>query len=112
MAGVLRLTGIYLELAKARLTALVLLTAAVGYALAADGPLAWSTLFWTILGTALTAGGANGLNQCSECRRTVCMARTRNRPVVSHRISLRHAWRASVTWARSGYSCWRPWSTR
>jgi protoheme IX farnesyltransferase len=91
-----RWIGIYLELAKARLTALVLATAAVGYLLAADTPVAWTPLLWTLLGTALTAGGANGLNQCYEADADSRMTRTRARPIVSRRISLGHAWNVSA----------------
>lgn len=95
-AAPLRWIGIYLELAKARLTALVLATAAVGYLLATDSPFAWTPLLWTLLGTALTAGGANGLNQCYEAEADSRMDRTRGRPIVSGRIHLRHAWTASA----------------
>lgn len=102
VTAALRLMAVYLELAKARLTALVLLTAAVGYVLAADSPIAWGAMLWTILGVALTAGGANGLNQCCETPADRCMTRTQSRPLVSGRISLRHAWTASMIWAALG----------
>ena len=102
MAGALRQTAIYLELAKTRLTTLVLLTTGVGYVLAVDGPIAWDTLFWTILGTALTGSGANGLNQCIEAEADRRMARTHGRPVAARRIGVRHAWTVSLMWAALG----------
>jgi heme o synthase len=97
LAAARRWIGIYLQLAKARLTILVLATAAVGYLLAAGAPVAWTPLLWTLLGTALTAGGANGLNQCYEADADSRMARTRTRPIVTRRITIRHAWTASAT---------------
>lgn len=79
--------GIYLELAKARLASLVLLTTVVGYVLAARGAAVWSTLALTAIGTALTAFGANILNQCWETERDARMQRTRTRPLPSGRIT-------------------------
>lgn len=98
----LRLVRIYLELAKARLTALVVATTAAGYLLAGDGPVAWTTLLATLLGTALTAGGANGLNQVCEAAADARMARTRGRPVVAGCISARHASIAAAAWIAAG----------
>ena len=54
-----RRIGIYLELAKARLGALVILTTLVGYILAARGLGDPFILLWTVIGTSLTAFGAN-----------------------------------------------------
>ncbi len=101
-ATLLRQIAVYLELAKARLSALVLVTAAVGFVLAAEGPIAWTTLLWTLLGTALTAGGANGLNQWLEAPADHLMHRTRHRPIPSGRLSPRRAWAASMLWAMAG----------
>ena len=47
----------YLELSKIRLTAMVLITTAVGFILGSPGPVAYGRLFWTILGTGLGGGG-------------------------------------------------------
>ncbi len=98
----LRFGGVYLDLAKARLTALVLATTAAGYLLAAETAIAWTTLLAALLGTALTAGGANGLNQCYEVPADSRMARTRGRPVVAGRISARHASIAAAGWIAAG----------
>ncbi|HET9857660.1 MAG TPA: hypothetical protein VFP99_07470, partial [Chthoniobacterales bacterium] len=43
--------GDLFELVKARLTLLVLLTTAVGFYLGAEGPINWSALWHTVLGT-------------------------------------------------------------
>jgi protoheme IX farnesyltransferase len=77
----------YLELAKARLAAMVVLTAVVGFLLGARG---WSdpaALLWTAAGTALSAFGANILNQLVERDRDRRMLRTRCRPLPSGRVS-------------------------
>jgi protoheme IX farnesyltransferase len=77
----------YLELAKARLAAMVVLTAVVGFLLGARG---WSdpaALLWTAAGTALSAFGANIANQLVERDRDRRMLRTRCRPLPSGRVS-------------------------
>ncbi len=82
-----RAISIYLELAKARLGTLVVLTTIAGYVLGARGDGRFLTLVWTVLGTALTAFGANILNQVWEIDRDRRMIRTRNRPLPAGRIS-------------------------
>ncbi len=79
--------GIYLELAKARLASLVILTTVVGYVLAARGHARFDVLLATVVGTALTAFGANILNQWWEADRDALMERTRSRPLPSGRVS-------------------------
>ncbi len=86
-----RAVQLYLELAKARLATLVVLTAVVGYVLAARGSFSLQTLSWTVVGTALSAFGANILNQWLEADRDRCMERTRNRPLPAGRIEPRTA---------------------
>ncbi len=83
--------SLYLELAKARLGSLVILTTIVGYVLASRGHWAPWTLVWTVLGTSLTAFGANILNQWWEADRDALMERTRTRPLPSGRITARRA---------------------
>ena len=51
------------ELVKARLTLLVLLTTAVGFYLGAESPIDYRALFNTVFGTAAAAAGAAALNQ-------------------------------------------------
>ncbi len=84
----------YLELAKIRLNAMVLVTTAVGFVLGTPGPLdqaAFVRLFWTILGTGLAGAGASALNQLLEIRRDAQMQRTCRRPLPAGQISAQHA---------------------
>jgi protoheme IX farnesyltransferase len=83
--------SLYMELTKARLSALVLLTTAVGFILASMAQIEWLGLMWTLLGTALAAGCANALNQAVEVDRDRRMLRTRRRPLPTGAISLRHS---------------------
>jgi protoheme IX farnesyltransferase len=88
--------SLYLELAKARLASMVILTATVGFLLGARG---WSdpgTLAWTIVGTALSAFGANILNQLAEHDRDRRMHRTRNRPLPAGRVTRTQAARWGI----------------
>ena len=81
----------YLELAKARLGALVVLTAFVGYILGARGnPSLWVGLA-AVVGTGLSAFGANILNQWWEVERDRRMVRTRKRPLPAGRVGRRQA---------------------
>ncbi len=79
--------AVYLELGKARLSVLVLLTTAVGYRLASTGALDWGRFGWTLLGTALAALGANACNQWLERVRDGRMDRTQGRPLPTRQIS-------------------------
>jgi len=96
-----RLLADYLELTKARLSALVVLTTAVGYVLAA-GTIDWTILFWTIIGTGLAAGCASGLNQLIEMRRDALMRRTSSRPIPAGRLSPAHGLVASLLMGYAG----------
>src|SRR5439155_3116079 len=69
------------ELVKARLTLLVLLTTAVGFYLGADNPISYAALLHTVFGTAAAAAGAAALNQWWEHNLDALMQRTRSRPV-------------------------------
>lgn len=75
-----------IELVKARLTLLVLLTTAVGFYLGAEGPINWTALVQSVLGTAAAAAGAAALNQGWEHRLDALMQRTQSRPVPAGRI--------------------------
>ena len=74
------------ELVKARLTLLVLLTTAVGFYLGAEGPINYWALLHTVLGTALAAAGAAALNQWWEYKLDALMQRTQSRPVPAGRM--------------------------
>src|ERR1700747_1434335 len=75
-----------IELVKARLTLLVLLTTAVGFYLGAEGPINWTALVQVVLGTAAAAAGAAALNQWWEHRLDALMRRTQPRPVPAGRM--------------------------
>lgn len=94
--------ALYAELAKARLSSLVVATTAVGFVVSAPRPLDLPLFFWTVLGTALSAAGANGLNQWLERERDARMQRTCTRPLPSHALSPLHALLVSLLWAFVG----------
>jgi protoheme IX farnesyltransferase len=73
------------ELAKPRITFMVLITTAVGLWLA-PGPHPTVLLACTLLGTTLVVAGANALNMFLERDVDALMTRTRNRPLPSGRL--------------------------
>ncbi|MBI2884704.1 MAG: protoheme IX farnesyltransferase [Candidatus Omnitrophica bacterium] len=77
----------YLGLTKPRLTALALVTAGVGYALAARPVFDWGRLAAMLTGAALAGGGASALNQWWERDADALMARTKSRPLPSGRLA-------------------------
>lgn len=81
----------YLELFKARLSGLVTATTAVGFLLGSASSPDWAVFLFTLIGTGLSAGGANALNQYEEIRRDACMNRTKARPLPSGRMRPRTA---------------------
>ncbi len=85
------LVVVYAELTKARLSALVVFTTALGFVLASPADIDWGRLGWALLGTTLAAFGANALNQCLEVERDRRMRRTRLRPLPAGEISRGHA---------------------
>lgn len=85
-----------IELTKPRITRLVTITSGVGFVLSAIAQ-SWQ---WTdlslralgcIVGTALSASGANALNQWWERDRDAAMPRTCARPLPTQRVSMRAA---------------------
>ena len=76
----------FVELTKPRITMLVLITTAVGYAVAWRGSFEAATFVALILGTALLSGGASALNQYVERDLDARMRRTRSRPLPSGRL--------------------------
>ncbi|MFT7412218.1 MAG: protoheme IX farnesyltransferase [Paraglaciecola sp.] len=92
---------IYLQLGKFRLCTLVLFTTFVGYGLGVNK---WDLfeIISLLLGTLLTAMGANGLNQWWERDRDAKMARTRNRPLPLGKLSVNHALFMTLSWSVSG----------
>ena len=75
------------KLTKFGLNFMVVLTTAVGFALASPGRIDWLLLAWTLLGTGLSALGASGLNQWMEWRRDALMERTKRRPLPSRQLT-------------------------
>src|SRR5947209_12265115 len=78
--------AVFSDLAKARLTFLVLLTTLVGFYLGYRGPVDYLIMAHLLLGTALVAGGASALNQLLERDYDARMHRTQNRPLPSGRL--------------------------
>jgi protoheme IX farnesyltransferase len=76
----------FLALTKPRLNSLVVVTSMAAFYLGGGHLLPWTTLFNTILGTALVAGGASALNQLWERDSDRLMRRTRMRPLPDARI--------------------------
>lgn len=85
-----------MELTKARLSALVVLTTAVGFALAAPAGVDWLLLGVTVLGTALAAACAAVLNQVIEVQRDARMTRTRQRPLPAGDVGIKWSFTIAV----------------
>jgi heme o synthase len=91
----------FLALTKPRLNFLVVATAAVGYYLGATSV---DLLKWVeaVVGTALVAGGAAGLNQVYERDTDGLMWRTRTRPLAAHRLTTGEATAFSLALSTAG----------
>jgi protoheme IX farnesyltransferase len=83
--------GDYWMLAKPGITAMVGVTAAVGYGVAAGGVADWRLLLHLLGGTLLSAAGASALNMLLERRLDARMERTRNRPLPAGRMTVSEA---------------------
>lgn len=81
----------FMELVKARLSLLVLITTLVGFLLGWNGPLDFFLLGATLVGTALSACGASALNQWWERSLDALMKRTEERPLPAKRLHPRDA---------------------
>jgi protoheme IX farnesyltransferase len=77
----------FVQLAKPRLTTMVLFTVAIGFFAAAVPGSSLLPLVHALLGTALVAAGAGALNQLLEKEADAVMRRTRNRPLPAGRLS-------------------------
>lgn len=92
----------YLQLTRMRLNVLVLVTTAVGFALAAAGSAgldlgAWMVLIHTLIGTALCGSGGSVLNQWIERDSDRRMRRTADRPLPAGRMTPEEAlWMGAV----------------
>src|SRR5262245_7205724 len=76
----------YLQLTRPRLSAMALLTVAIGAALASGGAPDWRVLTHALIGAGLVAAGASTLNQVLERESDALMQRTRARPLPSGRV--------------------------
>jgi protoheme IX farnesyltransferase len=94
--------SLYLELAKARLSAMVVFSTAVGFVVAGAAAVDWARLLWTLVGTALAAGGASALNQVMEIGHDRRMHRTRTRPLPSGAITPAQATAAGLVMSGLG----------
>lgn len=85
------------ELAKPRLTSLVLFTTLSGFYLGCPGPVPLVPLFHTLVGAGLLAAGAGAFNMIAERRRDALMSRTRDRLLASGRLPPgRAGWIAAI----------------
>lgn len=80
----------YYQICKPRVVMLMLLCAAVGALLATPGLPPLDRFFFAILGIALVAGSAAAVNHIADASIDARMARTRNRPVATGRVSTRN----------------------
>lgn len=75
------------ELVKSRLTLLVVITTAAGYAIAWGPDSSWLVLLHVLLGTSGVAAGAAVLNELLEIKADAKMQRTKDRPLPAGRIN-------------------------
>ena len=92
----------YLALAKARLSASVALSAALGYGFAAQS-LDMHVLLSLLVGGWLVSCSGSALNQWIEQEKDQKMYRTRNRPLIKAELSNTQALRAALLWGCIGW---------
>ena len=92
-----------LALSKPRISVMVLIVTAIGFALGAGETFSFIAMAHCLVGTALVAVAANILNQVAERENDARMFRTRNRPVASGRMDAGEAavlgWSAAIVGA-------------
>jgi heme o synthase len=91
--GARRVVGAYVQLTKPDIIVLLLVTTVPTMVLAAGGMPGWGLVGATLLGGALTAGGAGAINGFLDRDIDEVMGRTRRRPIPSHRVEPRTALR-------------------
>jgi len=82
---------VFYELTKPGIAGYVMVTAGVGYLVAAGGEADFLPVLWTLVGTVVATGGALALNQFVEWELDALMERTRSRPIPSGRMGPREA---------------------
>jgi len=83
--------GLFFQLVKFRLTALVVFSGCFGYLMAQEGSLNWLQLLALIVGSFLVTSGANTINQIIEKDLDKLMRRTDNRPLPTNKLSIQEA---------------------
>ncbi len=76
----------FMELTKARLNMMVLITTMIGFVIAVHGTFDWILLLETMIGTGLCAAGASVFNQAWEYKLDALMNRTSDRPIAAGRM--------------------------
>jgi protoheme IX farnesyltransferase len=99
----------YVALVKPRITAMVMLTALVGFVMGSHGPVDAAALASALVGTGLVAAGASALNMLLERRTDGLMHRTQNRPLPAGRLRPTEAlaWGAVLTISGIAFLAWR-----
>jgi protoheme IX farnesyltransferase len=98
----------YLELTKPRITLLILICTAVGYAFGCRSSFHGPILLHALLGTALLASGTAALNQWYEVDSDTKMRRTRMRPIPAGRMKRSHGFVFGVLLSTAGFAeLWR-----
>ena len=92
-----RRMALWLELTKARLSSLVLMTTGIGFWLGMRSPHQWPGLVFVCVGTALVVAGANVLNQWIEREADARMQRTCRRPLPTGMLSPDAAFRVGAS---------------
>jgi heme o synthase len=93
----------YNQLAKVRLTLLVVFSAVITYLTAARGTeIVWFEVWMLALGGFLVVAASNGINQIIEKDFDKLMVRTANRPVATNRMSINEAAIASFVFGAAG----------
>src|SRR5439155_24248173 len=84
-------TGVYLELTKPRVVALIVFAAVVGMFLATPGFVPLDVLVLATVGISLAAGSAAAFNHILDRRADAIMERTRARPLPTGQLTQRQA---------------------
>jgi protoheme IX farnesyltransferase len=98
-----RVAGAYVQLLKPDIIVLLLVTTVPAMVLAAGRWPSWALIGGTLLGGTLAAGGANAMNCYVDRDIDEVMARTRGRPLPTHRIAPAQALRFGVVLVGAGF---------
>ena len=79
--------SVWMELFKARLSGLVVLTTLAGFYIGYQGAIDWALMLHSVCGTTLLAFGAAALNQLIEHEHDALMPRTESRPLPAKRLT-------------------------